>query len=155
MDQPANYPYPPPRNNTRIVAVILGIAAFVLVALIVGAVFAFRAGSKAAANAAIVADALITDLKTHDYRSAHSLIATVALPKSTLRDMSIYQQYVEKRNGRLISTGKPQWYISSYNGQTSIRLQYPAQFANGGGSILVVLVPEPNGYRVLAYNYNS
>jgi hypothetical protein len=140
-------------SSNKNTTVILGIAGILLVAIIWGAIVAVRAGARATRDATSVANSFLMDLRLHNYSAAQALVAPQILANATISRMSRLQQFIEQQNGKLVGVTKTSWYVSSYNGQTSVQLRYRADYAHQQGTISVTLIATPQGYRVYAWNY--
>jgi len=63
------------------------------------------------------------------------------------------EMLVEKHHGAFVNHGQPQWYVQNWNGQTSVRLTYPAQFTKSNSTVSLVLVKTDLGYQVYEAHY--
>jgi len=148
------YMNPSPPRRSVAVPIVLGILGLLLVAAVVGGIFAFKAGKTMTTAAGSVATAFIDDLEAHNWTAARGLVAPQELPQISVKDIKDLQQYVDNHYGKLDSMGTPGWFVNNNNGVTSVQLQYPATFAKGKATVQVVLTDTPAGYRVVGWHIN-
>ncbi len=144
---------PEPKKQSRVGLILLGVAA-VLALLIVGALSAFHAASGTAAQAIAVSDRFVDAMGAHDYQGANALIVPEGQAKASPLFLYRMESLMESSDGAYVSHGTPQWFVQNYNGQTSVRLTYPVQYAHGSGHALLTVVNAGDGYRINQCNFS-
>lgn len=145
--------YPPPKKRVPIGLIILGVVGLLGVLAVLGGIRAFQAVKGNSAEAITVGDSFIDNMGKHNYPAARSLFTPqvqATTPADTLKDM---ETLVEKHHGAFVNHGQPQWYVQNWNGQTSVRLTYPAQFAKSNSTVSMILVKNGNDYQVYEAHY--
>lgn len=74
--------------------------------------------------------------------------------RTSAGDLKDMETLVEKHHGVFVNHGQPQWFVQNYNGQTSVRLNYPAQYAKGASAFSLVLVKTGAGYQVYEVHFD-
>lgn len=144
---------PPPRKGFPVAAVILGVAALLVVLAVVGGIRAFQAVKANSAEAIAVGNGFIDDMGRHNYAAAHALFTPQEQADFTADSLKDVETLTEKHHGAFIAHGQPQWNVQSWNGQTSVRLAYPAQFTKSHSTVSLVLVKTEAGYQVYEAHY--
>lgn len=144
---------PPPRKGFPVAAVILGVAALLVVLAVVGGIRAFRAVKDNSAEAIAVGNSFIDNMGRHNYAAAHALFTPQVQAKTPADSLEDIETLTEKHHGTFVRHGQPGWNIQNWNGQTSVRLAYPAQFTKSHSTVSLVLVKTEAGYRVYEAHY--
>lgn len=145
--------YPPPKKSVPIVPIILGIAALLIVLAVVGGIRGVQAVKDNSAEAIVVGNSFIDNMGQHDYTAAHSLLTPPGQAKTPADNLADMETLVEKHHGGFINHGQPQWNVQNWNGQTSVRLSYPAQFTKSYSTVSMTLVKTEVGYQVYGVHY--
>ncbi|MGI4790265.1 MAG: hypothetical protein ACRYFS_15615 [Janthinobacterium lividum] len=145
--------YPPPKKAFPVAFVVLGVAALLIMLAIFGGIKVFHAAQAGSSEAITVGNRFIDAMGKHNYQAAYSLFTPQVQEKMSMDDLKDMEALVEKHHGTFLSPGKPQWFIQNYNGQTSVRLTYPAQFTKSSSSVSMTLVQTDKGYQVYSANY--
>lgn len=151
--QPPPMPYPPPKKTPPIVPIILGVFALLAVLAVFGGIRAFHAVQEDSAGAIAVGDSFIDNMGQHNYAGARSLFTPPVQAKTTASDLKDVETLVEKHHGAFINHGQPQWGVQSWNGQTSVRLSYPARFTKTNSTVSMIVVETGGEYRVYEAHY--
>jgi len=102
-------------------------------------------------EATLVSNQFLADLNARNYKAAYDLFTPETQATSSASDLKDVQTLADK-HGTLFISKSPIWAVSSFNGVTSITLQYKAG-QPGQLSEVVVLLKTPSGYRVNGYRY--
>ena len=145
--------YPPPKKSAPIVPIILGIAALLIVLAVVGGIRGVQAVKDSSAEAIVVGNSFIDNMGQHDWAAAHSLLTPPGQAKAPADSLEDMEMLVEKHHGAFVNHGQPQRYVQNWNGQTSVRLTYPAQFTKSNSTVSLVLVKTDLGYQVYEAHY--
>ena len=153
MNDPYTNPYSseiaaPPRKSNTLALLVLGGVTLLVGLGILAAVFSFRAGMNTSSEAITVGNSFIDNLGAHNYQASESLLSPSAqarVPATELKDM---ETLLEKQHGAFTNHGQPGWFVQTYNGQTSVRLTYQAQFTKGSSPVTLVLMKGGKGYQV-------
>ena len=146
--------YPAPKKPFPIAAVILTFAVLLILLAIVGGIKAFHAAKSGSAAAIAVGNSFIDDLGRHNYSAAQALFTPqlqAKTPAGTLQDV---ETWVEKHHGAYVEHGQPQWFIQNYNGQTSVRLSYPAQYSKSSSTVSLIVMQTDKGYQISDAHYD-
>ena len=143
----------PPQKAFPIGYVILGVAGLLFVLAVLGGIKAFHAVKNGSAEAIAVGNSFVDAMGQHNYPAARSLFTAPIQAKTTAGDMKDIEVLVEKHHGAYIKHGQPQWNIQNWNGQTSVRLAYPAQFTKSSSTVSMILVRTDKGYQVYDAHY--
>jgi hypothetical protein len=152
MNYPGMYGGMTPEPKKSRVGLILLVVAAVLALLIVGALSAFHAASGNAGEAIAVSDRFLYEMGEHDYQGASALFTPEAQAKASPLFLYRVESLMETSDGGYVSHGTPQWFVQNVNGQTSVRLTYPVQYAHGSGHAFLTLVNAGDGYRIRGCN---
>jgi len=145
--------YPPPKKPVPIVPTVFGVVALLIVLMVAGGIRAFHAVKDNSDEAIAVGNSSVDNTGRHKYAAARSMLAPqvqAKTPTSTLEDT---QTPTEKHHGAFVNHGQPQWNVQNWNGQTSVRLAYPAQFTKSDSTVSLVLVKTASGYQVYDAHY--
>ncbi len=151
--QPPPMMYPPPKKSVPIVPIVLGVVALLIVLAIVGGIRAFHAVKDNSAEAIAVGNSFIDNMGQHNYAAARSLFTPRVQAKTPTGTLEDIETLTEKHHGAFVSHGQPQWNVQNWNGQTSVRLAYPAQFTKSGSAVSLTLVKTESGYQVYDAHY--
>ena len=146
--------YPLTKKPFLTVWVVLGVVALLLVLVIVGGIHAFKSVTQGSSEAIAVGNRFVDSMGRHNYQAAQSLFTAqmqVTTPPGNLKDI---ETLLEKHHGAYVSHGQPEWNVQNWNGQTSVRLAYPAQFTKSGSTISLMLVQTDKGYQVSDTHYD-
>lgn len=145
--------YPPPKKSVPVVPIILSIAALLIALAVVGGIKAFHAVKDASSEAVMVGNSFVDNMGQHNYGAARSLLTAPVQAKTPAGDLKDMEALVEKHHGAFLNHGQPQWNVQSWNGQTSVRLTYPAQFSKSSSTVSLTLVNTEQGYQVYEAHY--
>lgn len=145
--------YPPPKKAFPVVPIILGVVGLLIVLAIVGGIKAFHAVKEGSAEAIVVGNSFIDNMGQHNYQAARALFTPQVQAKTPAGNLKDIEVLVEKHHGVFIAHGQPQWNIQNWNGQTSVRLAYPAQFTRSQSTVSMTLVQTASGYQVYDARY--
>ena len=143
----------PPRKPSRVLPIVLGVAALLIALIALGVVSAVRSLSGTSSAATAVANSFVAAIGAHDFRGASALCAPQEQAHMSPSALKGLEALVEQTQGSYVSAGVPAWYVQNWNGQTSVRLTYRARYANGAETITVVMVNTADGYRVYRVSY--
>lgn len=147
FSSPAKKPFPT-------VWIVLGVVVLLLALVVIGGIHAFKSVSAGSSEATVVGDRFIDSMGRHNYQTAQSLFTAQVqstTPPGNLKDI---EALLEKHHGAYISHGQPEWNVQNWNGQTSVRLAYPARFTKSGSTISLLLVQTDKGYQVSDTHYD-
>jgi hypothetical protein len=144
---------PQPKRSNRAVFIILGVALLLFGLVVAGGIFGFRAVQQTASTARPIGDRFLDAVAAHRYKEASAMCSTSTGADFSPQNLSDVESLLEKRHGRMQSHGPAQWFVQNNNGQTTVRLTYNAQFANGAIPMVVTVLQTANGYRVVGWNY--
>ena len=147
-------PYTPTKKPFLTVWIVLGTTALLLVLMIVGGIRAFKSVTAGSSEAIAVGNRFVDSMGRHDYQTAQSLFTAqvqATTPPGNLKDI---ETLLEKHHGAYVSHGQPEWNVQNWNGQTSVRLAYPAKFTKSGSTISLLLVQTDKGYQVSDTHYD-
>ncbi len=145
--------HPPAKKAFPVAAVVLGVFGLLVVLAVVGGINAFHSAQEGSAEAIAVGDSFIDNMGQHNFAAARSLFTPqvqASTPAGNLKDI---ETLVEKHHGAFVNHGKPQWFVQNWNGQTSVRLTYPAQFTRTNSTVSMTLVETSQGYQVYDARY--
>ena len=145
---------PAPKKPFSTALVVLGAAALLIALLVIGGIRAFKSVRTGSAEAIAVGSRFLDSMGRHNYPAAHALFTAqiqASTPATSLQDVETLE---EKHYGAYVDHGQPQWNIQNWNGQTSVRLAYPAKFARGTKTVTLVLVQTSKGYQVYDAHYD-
>ena len=145
--------YPPPKKAFPVVPVVLGVVGLLIVFAIVGGIKAFHAVSADTSQAITAGNSFIDNMGHHNYPAARSLFTSQVQANTPADNLKDIETLVEKHHGAFVNHGKPQWFIQNWNGQTSVRLAYPAQFTKSKSTVSLMLVQTDKGYQVYEAHY--
>jgi len=151
--QPPPMMYPTPKKSAPVVPIILGVLALLIVLAVVGGIRAFHAVKDNSAEAIAVGNSFVDNMGRHNYTAAHALFTPQVQAKTPAGDLKDIETLTEKHHGAFVSHGQPQWNVQSWNGQTSVRLAYPARFTKSGSTVSLILVKTDAGYQVYEAHY--
>ena len=151
--QPPPMLYPPPKGSFPIVPIVLGIFALLAVLAVLGGIRAFHAVQDNSAEAITVGNSFVDNMWQHDYAAARTLLTPQVQAKTPAGSLEDIEALTEKHHGAFIAHGEPQWNVRNWNGQTSVRLAYPAQFTKSGSTVSLILVKTDAGYQVYEVHY--
>lgn len=158
-----NYPGPgqptplmssPPKKQAPILPIILSVVGLLIVLAVVGAVRAVHAVQQSSSEAIAVANSFIDNMGQHNYPAARSLFIPEVQARTPAGNLKDIETPVEKHHGAFVNHGQPQWNVQNWNGQTSVRLAYPAQFTSSNSTIALTLVQTNQGYQVYEAHYD-
>lgn len=144
----------PTKKPFPTVWVVLGVVVLLLALAIVGGIRAFKFVSAGSSEAIAVGNRFVESMGRHDYQTAQSLFTVqvqATTPPGNLKDI---ETLLEKHHGAYVSHGQPEWNVQNWNGQTSVRLAYPARFTKSASTISLLLVQTDKGYRVSETHYD-
>ncbi len=158
MNYPPMNPYPPgmaapPQKSNTVLFIVLAGAGLLVLLAIVGIALAFKSGMNTSSEAVIVGNKFIDAMGQHNFPASSALLSPQTqgrIPATELRDM---ETLLERQHGAFVSHGPPAWFVQNYNGQTSVRLTYQAQFTRGTSPIMLVMVKGDHGYEVNDCHY--
>ena len=145
--------YPPSKKSAPIVPIILGIAALLIVLAVGGGIHGVQAVKDNFVKAIAVSNSFIDNMGQHDWAAAHLLLIPPGQAKAPADSLEDMEMLVEKHHGAFVNHGQPQWCVQNWNGQTSVRLTYPAQFTKSNSTVSLVLVKTDLGYQVYEAHY--
>ena len=145
--------YLPPKKSVPVVPIVLGIFALLVVLAVVGGIKAFHAIKDTSSEAIAVGNSFVDNMGQHNYQVARSLLAAPVQAKTPAGDLKDLEAMAEKHHGAFLTHGQPQWNVQNWNGQTSVRLAYPAQFSKSVCTVSVTLVKTEQGYQVYEAHY--
>lgn len=143
----------PPPTKFPIVPVVLTLVALLGVLAVLGGIKGFHAMQQSSAAAITVGNSFVDNMGAHNYKAARLLMTPGAQAKSPVSTMQDIETIVEKHHGAFVNHGQPQWNIQTFNGQTSVRLAYPAQVTKSTSTVSVILMQTDTGYRVNDVHY--
>lgn len=152
--QPPSAMYPPPKKPFPVVPLVLGIVGLLIALAVLGGIKGFRAMKENSSEAITVGNSFIDAMGQHQYSAARSLFTPDVQTRTPADDLKDMETLVEKHHGAFVHHGQPQWFVQNYNGQTSVRLTYPAQFTKSPSTVSFVLVKTGSGYQVYAAHYD-
>ena len=158
MNAPGSGPLPPatsspPKKSVPLVPIILSVTALLGVLAILGGVRAFQAMQENSSEAITVGNSLVDNMGQHNYQAARSLFTPQVQTSTSADALKDVETLTEKHHGSFISHGQPQWFVQNMNGQTSVRLTYPAQFTQSDSTVSLILVKTGDGYQVYEAHY--
>lgn len=145
--------YPPPKKSPPIVPIVLGVFALLAVLAVVGGIRAFHAVQEDSAGAIAVGNSFVDNMGQHNYTDARSLLTPQVQAKTPAGSLEDLETLTEKHHGAFVNHGQPQWSVQNWNGQTSVRLTYPAQFTKSDSTVSMVVVETGGDYRVYGVHY--
>ena len=151
--QPPPMMYPPSKKSFPVAPIILGVVALLGVLAVIGGIRAFHAVKEDSAGAIAVGNSFIDNMGQHDYAGARSLFTPQVQGKTSADDLKDVETLTEKHHGAFIAHGQPQWNVQNWNGQTSIRLTYSAQFTKSDSTVSMVVVESDGDFRVYEAHY--
>ena len=151
--QPPPMPYPPPKKTPLVVFIILGVFALLAALAVGGGIRAFHAVKEDSAGAIAVGNSFIDNMGQHNFADARTLFTPQVQGKTSADDLKDVETLTEKHHGAFIAHGQPQWSVQNWNGQTSVRLTYPAQFTKSDSTISMVVVETGGDFRVYEAHY--
>lgn len=151
--QPFPSPYAPPKKPFPVVLVVLGVIGLLLILAVFGGIKAFHAMQSGSSEATAIGDRFVDEMGRHNYAAAQAEFTPEVRAKTPAGNMKDIETLVEKHHGTYVAHGKPQWNMQNWNGKTSVRLVYPAQFAKSGSPITLTLVQTTKGYQVYDAHY--
>ena len=144
---------PPPKKSAPIVPIILGALALLIVLAVLGGIRAFHAVKDNSAEAIAAGNRFVDNMGQHNYAAARSLLTPQVQTKTAADDLKDLETLTEKHHGTFVDHGQPQWNIQNWNGQTSVRLAYPAQFTKSSSTVSMTWVRTDAGYQVYEVHY--
>ena len=144
---------PPPKKTSYIGIIILGAIGLLIALAILGGIKVFHAAQSGSTAAIAVGNSFLDSVGKHNYTAAHALMTLPVQAKTPVSNIQDIEMLVEKHHGTYVSHGQPAWFIQNYNGQTSVRLTYPAQYTKSNSTVSMVVVQTDKGYQVYDTNY--
>ncbi len=144
----------PPRKAFPVATMILGVVTLLIVLAVLGGIKVFHAAQSGSAEATAAGNTFVDSIGRHNYPAARALMTPQVQAKTSAGDLKDLETLVEKHHGTYVAHGQPQWFIQNYNGQTSVRLTYPAQYTKSSTTISLVLLQTGKGYQVYDAHYD-
>ena len=142
-----------PKKPFPIALMIIGVVGLLIVLAVAGGIKVFRAVTAGSSEAITAGNSFLDSMGQHNYSSAHAELVPQIQAKTSLTDLKDMETLVEKHHGSYVAHGKTQWNIQTRNGQTSVRLVYPAQFTKSSSTVSMTVVQTERGYQVYSAFY--
>ena len=145
--------YAAPKKPFPVALVVFGVAGLLIVLAVAGGIKILHAVTAGSSEAITTGDRFLDSMGQHNYSSAYAEVMPQIQAKTSLSDLKDMEALVEKHHGAYVAHGKPQWNIQNRNGQTYVRLVYPAQFAKSQSTASMTVVQTEHGYQVCGVSY--
>jgi hypothetical protein len=142
-----------PAKPRNVLPIVLGVMALFVALIVIGgfALFKSAAGTTAAAQQSAVR--FLTLIQQHDYSAARAMMTPAAQRVTSVSVIRNLSETEEKSHGKLLSWGKPGWYVQDLNGVVYVRLAYPLQYSQYQSNAVIVMQDLGNS-KYGVYNFN-
>lgn len=140
-------------KTKKIVLYILLPGALILVGY--GVYIAYMNALRSTNSARAVSIHFLALLQSHSFDKANALFTAEAQQITPPEKMMKIQAAVESIHGRILGYKILAGRYQATPGATGLALHYAVQYQGSKGTVDTFLVSEPDGWKVLAYNFSS